>query len=66
MMYLYRFEVETEEKTLHVIVAANDQESAFTTAEQEVEKNFLKLPSISAVTLLEKKPIRQATGFVVE
>nr|WP_273841350.1 DUF3906 family protein [Halalkalibacter alkalisediminis] len=65
-MYLYRFEVELEVKMLHVVVAANDQETAFVAAEEEVEKNFLKLPTISSITLLEKKPIRKTAGFVIE
>jgi hypothetical protein len=65
-MFLYRFEVETEEQTVDVVVAANNQEEAFLTAEKEVEKNFLKLPVITYVTLLEKKPIRKTAAFVVE
>jgi hypothetical protein len=65
-MQLFRFEVETDERTVHVVVVAADEEAAFATAELEVEKNFLKLPTISSVTLLEKKPIRKSAGFVIE
>nr|WP_088103374.1 DUF3906 family protein [Halalkalibacter urbisdiaboli] len=65
-MILYRFEVETTEKNLHVVVAAVDEETAFTLAETEVERSFLKFPDIKNVTLLEKKPIRKAAGFVID
>ncbi|MFC0473416.1 DUF3906 family protein [Halalkalibacter kiskunsagensis] len=67
MMQLFRFEVETDdERTLYVVVVAANEEAAFTTAEMEVEKHYLKLPTISSITLLEKKPVRKSTGFVVE
>ncbi|WP_332691403.1 DUF3906 family protein [Halalkalibacter lacteus] len=65
-MQLFRFEIETNERSVHVVVVAEDEESAFATAELEVEKNFLKLPTISSITLLEKKPVRKSAGFVVE
>ncbi|ARK29444.1 DUF3906 family protein [Halalkalibacter krulwichiae] len=65
-MNLYRFEVELEDTSVEVIVAASADEVAFDTAEKEVEKNYLKLPIISSITLLEKKPIKKAVGFVIE
>ncbi|WP_100406864.1 DUF3906 family protein [Bacillus solitudinis] len=66
-MNLYRFEVETEQDgVLYVVVAASDEQTAFNIAEIEVEKYFIKLPELKSVTLLEKKAIRKAAGFVIE
>ena len=66
ILSLFRFEVEIEGRSLAVVVAASDEEAAFLAAEREVERNFLKLPVIDAITLLEKKPIRKTAGFMIE
>ncbi|WP_100372526.1 DUF3906 family protein [Bacillus sp. FJAT-45037] len=65
-MQLYKFEVETTDTTVHVIVAANSEEDAFRCAEVEVEKQFLVLPEINEMTLLERKTVKKAVGFVIE
>ncbi|MCM3760412.1 DUF3906 family protein [Alkalihalobacillus oceani] len=65
MRYLYKFEVDLADKSVTVIVAADSEEAAFTAAEQEVEKCFLKLPEIGEITLLEKKPLRKTAAFMV-
>ncbi|MDV2683268.1 DUF3906 family protein [Alkalihalophilus lindianensis] len=64
-MQLYRFEVETTETTDQVVVIAQSEEEAFRVAEIEVEKHYLKLPEINEVTLLERKAVHKATGFVI-
>ncbi|MCL7747132.1 DUF3906 family protein [Halalkalibacter alkaliphilus] len=65
-MHLYRFDVEIEERgNVTVVVVAANEESAFSTAEQEVEKNYLKLPIITSITLQEKKPVGKTAGFVI-
>lgn len=66
ILSLFRFEVEIEGRSLAVVVAASDEDAAFLAAEREVEKNFLKLPVIDSITLLEKKPIRKTAGFMIE
>lgn len=64
-MNLYRFEVETEEETKIVVVAANNDEEAFRIAEIEVEKSTLVLPIIKDISLLERKLIRKSAAFVL-
>ncbi|OLO42785.1 hypothetical protein BTR23_01940 [Alkalihalophilus pseudofirmus] len=65
-MYLFRFEVTLEDTVVTVIVAAKEEEAAFNLAEIEVEKEYLKLPKIKEVVLVEKKPVRTGTGFMVK
>ena len=63
-MFLFRFHVRLSDENVTVIVVAKDEEKAFTTAEIEVEKHYLKLPQIEEVILVEKKPIYTSGGFV--
>lgn len=77
-MNLYRFEVtltiEEEEvkknvevtRSVNVVIVAKDDQSAFTVAEVEVEKHYLKLPKIIEVVLLEKKRIGNGGGYVID
>ncbi|WP_209123181.1 DUF3906 family protein [Alkalihalobacillus sp. BA299] len=65
-MYLYRFEVTLEDANVTVIVAAPDEEMAFHLAEVEVEKEYLRLPVIKELVLLEKKPVRKGNGFLIK
>jgi hypothetical protein len=66
-MQLYRFEVTTKKSVFNVVVAAENNEAAFQTADAEVENHFLKMPEIVDVTLHEKKKIRQkGSGFVLD
>ncbi|WP_027410741.1 DUF3906 family protein [Anoxybacteroides tepidamans] len=64
-MYLYRFEVSGLAETIHVVIAASDDEQAFRLVEVELEKHFLKVPDFTDISLHEKKPIRRGGGFVV-
>jgi cell division ATPase FtsA len=78
-MNIYRFEVtitefkteanreaKPETKSVGVVIAAKDDESAFTQAEIEVEKHYLKLPTIKEMVLLEKKKVGKAGGYVLD
>ena len=65
-MYLYRFEVLANQEIFPVVVVANNDDSAFKVAEGEVEKHFLKLPTIEEISLHEKKSLRgKGVGFVI-
>lgn len=65
-MNLYHFTVGVDNKEITVIVAAEDDEQAFSRAEKEVEGHFLKLPVIKEIVLLERKKIsNKGTSFVV-
>ena len=51
---------------IDVIIAAQNDESAFRQVDIELEKYFLKELEIENVTLHEKKRIRKNAGFVLE
>lgn len=78
-MNIYRFEVtitdfkteasteaKPETKSVDVIITAKDDESAFTQAETEVEKHYLKLPTFKEIVLLEKKKVGKGGGYVLD
>ncbi|MDQ0161676.1 DUF3906 family protein [Bacillus alveayuensis] len=65
-MNLYRFIVQTNERMIPVIVAANHDEKAFEQVEIELEKHFLKMPKIENITLHEKKKFQNRAGFVID
>ncbi|WP_096201139.1 DUF3906 family protein [Bacillus sp. FJAT-45350] len=65
-MVLFRFEAVLEKKTVFVVVASETEEKAFQLAEREIERNYLKLPIIKELSLVEKKTIGSGTGFVVD
>ncbi|WP_338754498.1 DUF3906 family protein [Bacillus sp. FJAT-52991] len=64
-MYLYRFEVIGESKTMPVIVVAKDDHQAFEQVDVELEKYFLSLPDYEEIVLFEKKRIGNSSGYVL-
>lgn len=64
-MYLYRFTVKWKEDSAHVILAAYGDQEAYRLVEEEMEKHYLSLPSITDLTLFEKKRIRSGGGYVL-
>jgi hypothetical protein len=78
-MNIYRFEVtitgfrtvvgieeRPQTKSVALVIAAKDDESAFIQAEIEVERHYLKLPTIREVVLLEKKKVGKGGGYVLD
>lgn len=68
-MNVYRMEVtiiqDMIQKVINVVIAAQDDQSAFRLAEIEVEKTYLKLPEVEEMAILEKKKIGKGGGFVL-
>ncbi|WP_078552980.1 DUF3906 family protein [Bacillus alkalicellulosilyticus] len=64
-MFLFKFEAIINNTDVFVVVAAKDDESAFRLAEIEIERNYMKLPEIKEISMVEKKPIKKGTGFVL-
>jgi c-di-GMP-binding flagellar brake protein YcgR len=63
---LYRFEaLINSSENVSIIVVASDELSAFETAELELEKNYLKLPVIEELSLIDTRTIRKKAGFVI-
>lgn len=65
-MNLYRFLVQTKERKIPVIIAAETDQKAFDQVDIELEKFYLKVLDIEDVTLYEKKKIRKSAGFVID
>ena len=66
MAYLYRFEVQLEQKEVVAIIHAEDDEAAFTHLDVELEKFYLSAPEIRDVTLREKKRIGKRSGYILD
>lgn len=64
-MYLYRFEVKKDIENFPVIVAASDDQEAFSLLDTELEKYFLYAPVVDEIILHEKKRIRSGNGYVL-
>jgi hypothetical protein len=66
--YLYKLEAVLEEgRLLTVVVLAQSDERAFSTAENNILRHTITPPRIKELSLVEKKPIgRQGVGYVIE
>jgi signal transduction protein with GAF and PtsI domain len=66
--HLYKLEVVLEEgQLLTVVVIANTDERAFSSAENNLLRHTIAPPRIKQLSLVEKKPLgRQGVGYVVE
>ena len=64
-MYLYRFEVVTDDKLFPVVIAASDDQQAFSLVDEEIEKFFLHELQVNEVVLHEKRRIRSGNGYVL-
>lgn len=66
--YLYKLEAELGEgRLLTVVVLAQSDERAFSTAENNILRHTIAPPGIKQLSLVEKKPIgRQGVGYVIE
>ncbi|MBM7096966.1 DUF3906 family protein [Bacillus sp. H-16] len=65
-MKLYRFEATINKKDpVHIVVAAQDESTAFETAEVELEKVYLKMPVIEDLSLIETRRLGKKAGFVL-
>ncbi|MDF2678934.1 MAG: hypothetical protein K0R47_124 [Brevibacillus sp.] len=67
-IYLYKLEAVLEEgRLLTVVVLAQSDERAFSTAENNILRHTVAPPKIKELSLVEKKPIgRQGAGYVIE
>ncbi|PYZ91722.1 hypothetical protein CR194_19060 [Salipaludibacillus keqinensis] len=65
-MKLYRFEARVnKEKNVHIVVAAEDEATAFNVAEVELEKSYLQTPIIEELSLYDTRIITKHAGFVI-
>jgi hypothetical protein len=66
--YLYKLEaVLPENRLLTVVVAAQSDEKAFSSAENNLLRHTIAPPRIQQLSLVEKKPLgRNGVGYVIE
>jgi hypothetical protein len=66
--YLYKLEAVLEEnRLLTVIVVAQSDEKAFSSAENNLLRHTVAPPRIQQLSLVEKKPLgRNGVGYVIE
>jgi len=66
--YLYKLEaVLSEQRLLTVIVTAQSDEKAFSSAENQLLRHTIAPPIVKQLSIVEKKPLgRNGVGYVVE
>lgn len=65
-MFLYRFEASIENRTVPIVILANDDEKAFKLVDSELEKFYVKKPDVKELLMYEKKKISQSGGYVLD
>ncbi|WP_050615587.1 DUF3906 family protein [Bacillus testis] len=66
MAYLYRFDVSLGHKDVTAIITAENDEAAFAHLDVELEKFYLRNPSVQGVTLREKKRLGKQSGYILD
>lgn len=65
-MFIYRFEVLfTDESRTAVVVIHKDEEQAFRSAQNQIERHFLPPKAIKELAIVEKKPAEAGRGYVI-
>jgi hypothetical protein len=65
-MYIYKMEVELRERSVHVIVMAEDDAQAFEYLEDMLVRHFVKNPEVVEASIIEKKRAVKGSGYVLE
>lgn len=63
-MYLYRLEADTSAGPFTIIIAADGEEKAFAAAEEHLQRQVLPAPTITELTIVEKKRLVPGAGYV--
>lgn len=66
-MFLYKFEVIFEDRTTAALVVLHEnEEKAFGSAQNELERYFIPNRPVAELAIVEKKPAGPGRGYVVE
>ncbi|MBN6187878.1 DUF3906 family protein [Aneurinibacillus sp. BA2021] len=66
-MFIYRFEVLfADESKTAVVVIHRDEEEAFRSAQNQIERYFLPPKAIKELAIVEKKTAEAGRGYVIE
>lgn len=66
-MFLYKIEITTRDlSSLVAIVIADSDEKAFSYAESQVRRQYVIVPEISEISLVEKKYLDKGKGYLIE
>jgi len=65
-MFLYKLEVQLENKNVVLIVLGDNDEQVMNEAEMHLSKYYVIPPVILEIALIEKKRANKGTAYVVE
>lgn len=65
-MYLYKLEIILEQQTVSLVVAAENDDKAFTYVESHLTRHFVSTPEPKEIALVEKKRLSPGSGYIIE
>lgn len=65
-MYLFKLEIELEEQTVYLVVAAESEQQAFDSVESHLVRHFVGNPAVKDCAILEKRRLDKGAGYVIE
>ncbi|TFE30749.1 DUF3906 family protein [Cohnella luojiensis] len=65
-MYLYKLEVQLEDKEVVLIVMGDSDEEVMHEAEVHINKHFIIPPFIREIVLIEKRRANKGSAYVIE
>lgn len=65
-MYLYKLEITLDQRVVSLIVAADDDNKAFSYVESHLTRHFVSMPQPKEIALVEKKRLNPGSGYIVE
>ncbi|MED0675466.1 DUF3906 family protein [Aneurinibacillus thermoaerophilus] len=66
-MFIYRFEILFRDGgTAAVVVIHENEEKAFRSAQNQIERYFLPPRPVAEIAIVEKKPAGTGRGYVIE
>jgi hypothetical protein len=66
-MFLYKIQVQHEDGDLStVVVLAENDEKAFSSAQNQLDRHYVKPKKAKEIAMIEKKRTDRGAGFVIE
>lgn len=65
-MFLYKIEIELQDQVVYLILAAENEEKAFSYVDSHMDRHFLKSPHKQEVSIVEKRRLDSGAGYVIE
>lgn len=65
MMFLYKLEIQLESQLVYLIVLADSDAKAFEYVEGHMARQYLKVPEIKELSIIEKKRVEKGSGYLI-